>query len=408
MRSADQALRVRPERFVAGGEALGHDADGRVVFVRGGTPGDEVEVEIVEDKGDWSRAVVTGIVAAGPDRVDPPCPRRREGCGGCDWQHLAVPAQLRAKVEIVRDAMRRTAHLPDAEIRAGRAVPAVGYRTTVRLVGGHDGRPAYRHDRSHDTVAAEGCLVAHPNLLPVIEALRMSAGTDVTLRTSAATGELTARWDASRGAVDGLPDSAATGADASLHEVVAGHRLRVSAASFFQSGPAAAELLVEAVRRTAPELATADRVVDLYAGVGLLAVAAAPHAAHVVTVETSRAAVADCRENLAGRAARIELGQAGRWRPDRGMVVDVLIADPARSGLGKPGVAAVAESGAPVAVLVSCDPVALARDTALLVRHGYRHDGTEVLDLFPHTHHVECVTRFVAGPGDAVTREGRG
>jgi 23S rRNA (uracil1939-C5)-methyltransferase len=327
--------------------------------------------------------------------VVPPCPRRREGCGGCDWQHVAVPAQLRAKIEIVRDAMRRTARLADAEIHAGSAVPPEGYRTTVRLVGDDRGRAAYRQDRSHATVLASGCLVAHPNLLPVIDAVEVTPGLEVTLRTSAATGGITARWDTARGSVTGLPSGVAVGADARLHEVVAGHRLRVSAGSFFQSGPAAAELLVDAVRRLAPELDTAGRVVDLYAGVGLFAVAAAPHAVHVITVETSRSSVADCRENLAGRAARVELGQAGRWRPDRGMDVDVVIADPARSGLGKPGVGAIAGSRTPVLVLVSCDPVAMARDTALLGRLGYRHEGTEVLDLFPHTHHVECVTRFV-------------
>lgn len=387
--------RVRPERFVAGGEALGHDADGRVVFVRGGVPGDDVEVETIEDKGDWSRAVVTRVHVPSIDRVEPPCQHRREGCGGCDWQHLAIPAQLAAKVEIVRDAMRRTAHLPDATIRAGTAIAPDGYRTTVRVVGDDEGRPAYRLDRSHDTVTADGCLVAHPNLLPILDSARISPGVEVTLRTSAATGEITARWDAARGTVDGLPPRVAIGADAVLHEDVRGHRLRVSAGSFFQSGPAAAELLVDTVRRHAPELESAERVVDLYAGVGLFAVAAAPHAAHVITVETSRSSVDDCRANLAGRAARIELGQAGRWRPDRGMEVDVVIADPARSGLGKPGVGAVAASGAPVAVLVSCDPVAMARDVALLGRQGYRHEVTEVLDVFPHTHHVECVTRFV-------------
>lgn len=379
---------------MAGGEALAHGPDGRIVFVRGGVPGDEVEITTTEDKGDWSRAVVERVTVAGPDRVVPPCPHRREGCGGCDWQHLAVRAQLPAKVEIVRDAMRRTARLPDADLHIGRAVPAEAYRTTVRLVGGDDGRAAYRQERSHATVSAAGCLVAHPDLLAVIDAVRITPGTELTLRVSAATGELTARWDTAAGTVSGLPSTVATGADAIVHEVVAGHRLRVSAGSFFQSGPDAAELLVDAVRRAALELDTAHRVVDLYAGVGLFAVAAAPHATHVVTVETSRAAVADCRANLAGRAARIEQGQAGRWRPDRGMDVDVVIADPARSGLGKPGVGAVAESGAPVAVLVSCDPVALARDAALLARHGFRHVRTEVLDVFPHTHHVECVTRF--------------
>lgn len=392
---ADQPPRLRPERFVAGGEALAHDAEGRIVFVRGGVPGDEVEVETIEDKGDWSRAVVTQVHGAGPDRVEPPCPRRRAGCGGCDWQHVDVRAQLPAKVEIVRDAMRRTARLPDAEIHVGSAVPAESYRTTIRVVGGDDGRPAYRQDRSHDTVSAAGCLIAHPTLRALVDVVEITPGLEVTLRTSAATGEATARWDASRGTVVGLPAAVAVGADAVLHEEVAGHRLRVSAGSFFQSGPAAAELLVDAVRRAAPELETASRVVDLYAGVGLFAVASAPHAAHVVTVETSRAAVADCRANLEGRAARIEQGQAGRWRPDRGMAIDVVIADPARSGLGKPGVGTIVESKTPVAVLVSCDPVAMARDTSILARFGYHHAGTEVLDLFPHTHHVECVTRFV-------------
>ena len=103
----------------------------------------------------------------------------------------------------------------------------------------------------------------------------------------------------------------------------------------------------------------------------------------------------DASVNLAGRAATIVRGEVGAWRAG-GERVDVVIADPARSGLGKPGSAALAAAGAPVLVLVSCDPVSLARDAALLRRHGYRHERTEVLDLFPMTHHVEAVTRFVA------------
>lgn len=388
-------VRVRPERFVAGGEALAHDDDGRVVFVRGGVPGDDVDIVTTERHGDWSRGVVTAVRSPGPDRVEPPCPRRRASCGGCDWQHVAVPAQLVAKTDIVRDALRRTARLPDAEVRIGASVPAEGYRTTVRVVGDDLGRAAFRRDRSHDTVPAAGCIVAHPNLLPLLDAIEVTPGLEVTLRTSAATGALTARWDPSKGSVAGLPADAGVGADAMLVEEVAGHRLRVSAGSFFQSGPAAAELLVHAVRRAAPELATAALVADLYAGVGLFAVAAAPPSAQVVTVETSRSAVADCRANLAGRPARVEQGEVARWRPDPGSAVDVVVADPARSGLGKPGVGAVVASGAPVLALVSCDPVAMARDVSLLGRQGYRLAGTEVLDLFPHTHHVECVSRFV-------------
>ena len=100
-------LRVSPERFVAGGDVLGHGPDGRVVFVRGGAPGDDVSVQVVEQKGEWSRGIVIEVHAPSADRVAPPCVRRREGCGGCDWQHLAVPTQLPAKLEIVRDALEK-------------------------------------------------------------------------------------------------------------------------------------------------------------------------------------------------------------------------------------------------------------------------------------------------------------
>lgn len=387
---------LRPERFIAGGEALAHGADGRVVFVRGGIPGDEVVVESVEVRDAWARAVVSEVVVASPERVAPPCPQRHEGCGGCDWQHLALGAQLPAKVEIVRDALRRTGHLPDAAVTLGAAVPGDGYRTTIRVVGDADGSATFRRERSHELVRATGCLVAHPNLRAVLPDLQIDPGLEVSLRTSVATGALTAWWDPSKGTVGGLAGDVACGPAAVLHETVSGHRFAVSAASFFQSGPGAAERLVDAVRRAAPELASARLVADLYAGVGLFAATVVPAGGRVVAVESSRTAVADCRINLAGADAVVEQGQVGQWRPRPGDRVDVVVADPSRTGLGKPGVAAVVATGSPVVVLVSCDPVAMARDAALLVRHGYVHDGTEVLDLFPHTHHVECVTRFVS------------
>jgi 23S rRNA (uracil1939-C5)-methyltransferase len=301
---------------------------------------------------------------------------------------------LPAKVAIVVDALRRTGKLADADVRAAGSVPAGGYRTTIRVVGDADRRPAYRMERSSDTVIAAGCLVAHPALVEMLDSIGVSTGLEVTLRVSAATGEATALWDATAGTVVGLPPHVATGPSAALTEVVAGHRLRVSAPSFFQSGPAAAELLVARVRRAAPELHAARRVLDAYAGVGLLAVAAADPDSHVVAVEGSPPAVRDCTVNLADRRARVERRQVGDWRPKHHEQYDVVIADPARTGLGKRGARAVAVAAAPVLVLVSCDPVALARDAGLLREHGYRHESTDVLDLFPGTHHVEAVTRF--------------
>jgi 23S rRNA (uracil1939-C5)-methyltransferase len=211
---------------------------------------------------------------------------------------------------------------------------------------------------------------------------------------SVATGEIAVRWDRAAGAVHGLPTAVLRGGDAVIHEDVAGRRLRVSIGSFFQSGPQAAELLVAAVTRAAPELTSAGVIVDAYSGVGMLAACATAPASHVVAIESSRSAVVDARENLAGRSHDIVRGEVARWRPAADLGAAVVIADPARSGLGAPGVAALARADAAVLVLVSCDPASLGRDAMLLRRAGYAHERSEVIDTFPQTTHIEVVSRF--------------
>lgn len=388
---------LRPDRFAAGGEAIARDEGGRVVFVRGALPGETVAVELHTEKRDWARGAAIDVVDPSPDRILPPCASRRAGCGGCGWQHLTVDAQRRARVDIVEDALRRTGGLAEPRVELGGGVDPDGYRTTVRVVATEHGRAGYRREASHDVVAAPECLIAHPTLRDLLPRLALDADVEPTLRVSVASGQLAARWDRERGGVRGLPDGTATGSAAVLEEVVAGRRLRVSMGSFFQSGPQAAELLVRTVVRAAPELVGASAVVDAYAGVGMFSACATDSASRVVAIETSRAAVADATFNLADRAAEIVRGEVGGWHPASDLGADVVIADPARSGLGRPGVRALVRCAAPVLVLVSCDPASLGRDAKLLGQSGYRHERSEVVDTFPHTTHVEVVTRFVRG-----------
>jgi 23S rRNA (uracil1939-C5)-methyltransferase len=387
-------VELRPDRFAAGGDAIARDPDGRVVFVRGALPGESVLVEITEEKRDWARAQVVDVIAASADRVLPACASRRAGCGGCGWMHLDHAAQRRAKAAIVGEALRRTGGLGQPVTVLGPSVAPDGYRTTARVAAGTDGVAGFRAERSHEVVAAPACLVLHPALRELVASIRLDPGVEATVRMSVATGEIAARWDRASGAVHGLPTEVRRDGNAALHEGVAGRRLRVSIGSFFQSGPQAAELIVAAVRRAAPELPDAVVVVDAYSGVGTLAVCATATESHVVAVETSRSALADARANLAGRSHEIVRGEVGGWRPPADLGVDVVIADPARSGLGGPGVAAVARTGAPVLVLVSCDPASLGRDAALLGRAGYEHRQSEVIDTFPQTTHIEVVSRF--------------
>jgi 23S rRNA (uracil1939-C5)-methyltransferase len=387
-------VQLRPDRFAAGGEAIARDDGGRVVFVRGAIPGETVVADVTDEKRDWARAHVVDVLDPSPERVVPPCASRLAGCGGCGWMHLDHAAQHRAKVTIAEDALRRIGHLTDAKVELGPSVAAHGYRTTIRVAGDAEGRAGFRAERSHDVVAAPACLVAHPPLRRVVAGLHVDPGVEATLRTSVATGQLGARWDRAKGAVRGLPVDALRGGTSLLYEDVAGRRLRVSLGSFFQSGPEAAALLVGAVGRAAPELGEARMVVDAYAGVGMLGACVTRSDARVVAIETSRTAVADASENLADRPGEVVRAEVGAWQAPGDGEVDVVIADPSRTGLGAPGATALSRVGAPVLVLVSCDPASLGRDARLLTRSGYRHERSEVIDTFPETVHVEVVSRF--------------
>jgi 23S rRNA (uracil1939-C5)-methyltransferase len=391
MRSGERRTRVRIERVVAGGDGLAREAEGRVVFVPGTLPGELAEVEVVAAKRDFARARLVSVLEPSPARVDAPCPALAAGCGGCDWQHVAPAAQLELKVEVVREALRRTAKLPDAPVRAGGAVPPWAYRTSMRFALDDDGGPSLRAARSNEPVEVEGCLVAHPLLAAMLPDTRLRGADEVSLRVSSATGERTAWWQPETARATRLPELTATGPAAALVERIAGTELRVSAASFFQSGPDAAELLVRHVGVLAGDALTgAGHVVDAYGGVGLFAACCAGADQAVTVVEGSPAACADARHNLAGRRAEVAETSVEDWLPSP---ADVVLADPSRRGLGAGAIERLDATGAPVLILVSCDPVAMARDAALLAPH-HRLTDAVVLDLFPQTHHVEVVSRF--------------
>ncbi len=398
-----EGIELDVERFAAGGEAICRAADGRIVFIAGAVPGDRVRAEIVEEHDRWARGTLIDVMSAGGDRIDARCPARTAGCGGCDWAEVAPAAQLTHKVAIVHDALRRTGGV-DVEVIAAGSVPAVGYRSGVRVVADIDRRAAFRRARSAATVSARGCPVAHPLLHPLLDALRCAPGTEVALRVSIREQTSTAR--AIGGAeLHGLPHECRIGDQAVLHEVVNGVRLQVSAASFFQSGPAALALLAATIRDIAPEAVDADHLVDAYGGIGALSLLVAGSQTRITVVEASAAACADARANLDGRAnSTVVKGEVARWRPRPTDRVDVVIADPARTGLGRPGVSAVVAAAPEVVALVGCDPVAFARDLALLTARGYRCEQVAVIDLFPDTHHVECVGRLVRDGSGTLSR----
>ena len=381
---------VRIEKLVAGGDGLARMADGRVVFVPGTVAGESVEIELAEKAADFGRARVVRIVEPSPDRRVPPCPHVADGCGGCDWQHIVPEAQHRAKLGIVKEAFARTARM-DVEPRL-RTLGEGARRSTVRMVSDRNGALGFRAAESNDLVRVERCMVADDMVNDLISTPLMEGEGEVTIRVSPRTGERGV-WCHEGQMRRDIDPSVARGARGTVHAQAAGHRYRVSMGSFFQSSEDAADLLVDVVTRrlNGLELEPGGLLVDAYGGVGLFARALSGRFDEVVLVESNPQACRDAITNLEDCAAVIDQSNMEQWDP---CDADVVVADPARQGLGKAGAAAVVDTGATTVVLVSCDPVAGARDARLLVDAGYELGDVEVLDIFPETHHVEVVSVF--------------
>jgi 23S rRNA (uracil1939-C5)-methyltransferase len=400
-----EVVTVVADRLVAGGEALARHPDGRVVLVAGALPGEQVEVEVAPRRGAL-RGHVRRLVWSSPDRVRPRCPHVADGCGGCDLQTMENGAQVRAKVELVADALRRLGGVAEPVVRPGPPLTPWGFRTSLR-VAVTGGRAGLRRAQSHDVVPVDHCLVAHPLVDEMVAEGRFGDAEEAVLRAGAATGERLAVVHPTAAGVRLPDDVLVVGTDelrggrrAWIHDEVAGRRWRISAESFFQSRPDGAAALVEVVRSlVADELAVGGgrgrprTLLDAYAGVGLFAgslLGAAP-GWRGVAAERSRSSVADARRNLADLDVKVVATTVEHLRAPR---ADVVVADPSRTGLGRRGVHVLASTAAPRLVLVSCDPASAGRDAALLAAVGYRAVESVLVDLFPHTHHTEVVTRF--------------
>jgi len=333
------------------------EAGGRVVFTRHALPGERVLVEITEGtEGDrfW-RGDAVEVLVPSSDRVSPPCPVAGPGgCGGCDFQHVSLPAQRRLKAEVVSEQLRRLAGL-DVPVEVEAASPedtGLRWRTRVRYAATPDGRRGMRRYRSHEVIPVEECLLARHDA-------RGPGPGEVIERVATATNE---------------------------------HEFTVAADGFWQVHPAAPALLVETVLDQLRPRA-GERVVDLYAGVGLFSAFLADRVGEegtVLAVEGDRTAAGHAAANLVGRpACRVVCAPASRAEVDG--PVDLVVLDPPRDGARRPVVEMICSWRPRATSYVACDPAALARDLGIFAEHGYRLTALRAFDLFPMTHHVECV-----------------
>jgi 23S rRNA (uracil1939-C5)-methyltransferase len=412
-----------------GGAALGRH-EGRVVFVPYALPGETVRAEIVEDKGRHAFARLIKVLEPSPERVTPPCPYfGPTGCGGCQWQHAAYPAQLRFKAVIVADQLARIGSIADPPVRPTLPDPSgwayrnhaqfhpapgggLGFQAAASNETRPERRPEFIEGRSRRTVAIDECLILHPLLADLYAALDLDfAGLlRLSLHAATATGERMLVFEME----DDLPPALEIDLPVScvlllsdgqpvnliggnhISETVAGHTYRVSAPSFFQANtPQAAELVRLALEYL--DLRGSESVLDAYSGVGFFTVPLAERAGLVTAVEASPSAVTDLLENTAcfDNVDVIE-GPLEAVLPDLDAPLDTALVDPPRAGLDRFALDALVERRPARLVYVSCDPATLARDAKRLVAAGYRLAALQPVDLFPQTYHVESVALFVA------------
>ncbi|WP_046115699.1 23S rRNA (uracil(1939)-C(5))-methyltransferase RlmD [Aquincola tertiaricarbonis] len=437
-------------------QGVAHNEEGKVVFIEGALPGEQVQVQVGRRKNAWEQATMTALRRESSQRVQPGCPHfglHAGACGGCKMQHLHVSAQVAVKQRTLEDNLWHLGKVKPERVLRPIEGPAWGYRDRARLsvrhvvkkgevlVGFHERKSRYIADMKVCPV-----LPAHVSamLLPLRELvmsmdqrerlpqIELAAGTDVTalvLRhleplTDADLQRLRAfgrqhgvQWWLQPKGPDTVRLLDEGGPVLSYRLAEFGLTMPFKPTDFTQVNQHINAVLVGRALRLLQAQAT-DRVIDWFCGLGNFTLPIATQAREVLGIEGSEALVARSRENAAANGLAAKTAFVARnlfeMTPQQLMQdgrADKWLVDPPREGalaLCKALAEAcqLTDTGdwAPPGriVYVSCNPGTLARDAGLLVHQaGYRCVAAGAVNMFPHTAHVESIAVFERAPAAA-------
>ncbi len=430
--SRNAPLQLCLEGIAQGGESVGHYA-GKVVFVRGGIPGEHVVVRVTESKQRYARGIVQAVLSPAQVRVQPRCPLFGR-CGGCHWQHIVYPAQLAFKQDILEEQCRHLGRISSPPIAPGIGMdPPWNYRSTAELHVSPSGRIGYHAWHSHVVVPLDECPLLVPALNDLLRPLQ--AGLEEIAhqdRPARVRLRYSRREDLSSVLLQGgtrlgtniLQDRLAShAAEISwlqgrrvrtmagrgyIYETVAQTRLQVSPTSFFQVNVSQAQRLQQVVLCLLDPRPD-DRLLDAYAGVGALSLPLVQQVGRITAIESHAAAVEDLRSNshALGRAEKVEVTAGAveevlpslvRRSARRTGPFDLVLLDPPRRGCESAALKSILQGRPRRIVYVSCHPGTLARDLRVLQQGGYALRVVQPVDLFPHTFHVEAVALLEPNP----------
>ena len=385
-------LELSIEKVAHGGHFIARYG-GQVIFVRHAIPGERCRIIITSTGSSFNRADVIEVLDPSPDRVIAPCSfSHQAGCGGCDFQHISLTRQRQLKSDVIAEQFLRIAKM-NVQVDVEEVGGPLHWRTRSIATTTKDGKLGFYGTRSHTVVPIQDCIIAVENMvMPELAARTWKGDVRIEIATSN-TGERNIALAPRRG--EG--HARLTEGNQILHEVVGGKTLNVSQDSFWQSHVRAPEVLTEALLNFA-QLQSGDHVLDLYGGVGLFTAAMIDIVGgngSIDLIESSKSATSDAAKNFANNSnVRIVMGDVAKLLP-RVAKADVVVLDPPRDGAGKIVLAEIARMVPRAVVYVACDPAALARDTAYFLELGYSIAKVRAFDLFPMTHHIECVALYL-------------
>lgn len=445
----NELINISIDDLAMGGEGIGRGS-GMAVFVPNSVPGDELKARIVELKKNFAKAAIVDVIKPSEDRVAPKCPLAGK-CGGCQWQHISYPAQLKNKTKIVRDTLERIGHLKGIQVndiigmddpwsfRNKIQYPISRIRNTVVM--------GYYGQGTHDIVDVDSCPIEHPKLSRVAKIVKDALNKFdhstfdehkgkglfkfLRARIGFGTGEMVLTLVTSEKAIPGSKELVKEIIDKCkrdninvvgicqnlnprvtnvvlgevnrtiwgrdfLYDKIGELKFKVTSNSFYQTNPVQTEILYKKALEYA-QLSGDETVIDAYSGIGTVALLFARHSQFVYGIEEVRDAVHDAAENAELNKitnCRFNIGKVEKLLPEL-KEGDMLIIDPPRGGCEEKVLKTIARSKFKKIIYISCNPATLARDLAYLSNNGFKADVVQPVDMFPHSFHIETVTRLV-------------
>lgn len=400
-------MELKIEQMVYKGNGLTRLEDGRIIFVPFTLPDEIVSIDDPGDRNGVLYALPVSIETPSPHRVKPLCPYFGE-CGGCQYQHISYPEQLRIKKDILLEQLDRVGGFKNVYIND--TIPSsrfYGYRNHVQFHLDSTGKPGFQRALSHDVVAVDKCLIVEDQINELLKTLNFDPetgvervairddgqGTPLVFLTGSTNNPPEFEVDFPlnvfyRSQAGDMPLSG----DGINQFTIWEKEFQVSAGSFFQTNSEVAEKMAQLVSEAAGT-EKVSTILDCYCGVGFFSRFLADRTDRLIGIEASEDACNDFAVNL-DEFDNVELyqGNVEVILPKLDIHPDLAIVDPPRAGIAPAGLKALIRSKPGQIIYISCDPSTLARDLKIMDASGYAIESVTPVDMFPQTYHIESIT----------------